>query len=419
MRIAPSDVFVPGKFPIKESNVYADRGTPQSDTRVALTRGFVPLVFGGYGVGKSSMVMRVAQDFTGNHTIVYIENVFGKSLSSIFERILEEIGYEVISSRSSRNDSSSAAQVGAEVSGSAFWVLTAKLKSALTNTRSEGESVEHELVVKSPTESKMLDLCEEHHILLVVDELHRADKAFSEQFSAFLKAYANRNCSKFKIALLGTENEASRLVINDPGTDRLIEEVALQTLSDKEADEIIKTGFGRLDLTIETEVTQSLKALSVGSPFVLQFLCLEVAEACWRRSNTCPTADDVENALKTYARRKAQRLIREYRAAIETVGDKRYRKQILSVMANSEDEYVTMEYLVDEVSSKLGESIPSTALSGPLRALKTDKFGRILRDVENPAGGGRLANYSGFTDPAMKSVIRMIEIAGSNLVDEV
>jgi hypothetical protein len=84
-------------------------------------------------------------------------------------------------------------------------------------------------------------------------------------------------------------------------------------------------------------------------------------------------------------------------------------------MANSEDEYVTMEYLVEQVSNALGENVPSTALSGPLRQLKTDKNGKILRDVENPAGGGRLANYSGFTDPAMKSIIRMVEIAPNEM----
>ena len=92
--IKPSDVFVPGKFPIEQSNVYADRGTPQADVRTALERAYVPLVFGGYGVGKSSMVVRVAQDFSSTHQVVYVENVYRKSFSAIFERILEELGPE-------------------------------------------------------------------------------------------------------------------------------------------------------------------------------------------------------------------------------------------------------------------------------------------------------------------------------------
>ena len=89
---------------------------------------------------------------------------------------------------------------------------------------------------------------------------------------------------------------------------------------------------------IPNEVRDDLVRYSVGSPFVLQFLCLEAAEASDREARRAVTATDVEDALKTYGRRKAQRLIREYRAAIETTGEKRYRKQILVAMANSEDE---------------------------------------------------------------------------------
>jgi hypothetical protein len=197
----------------------------------------------------------------------------------------------------------------------------------------------------------------------------------------------------------------------DPGTDRLLEEISLPPLSTSEAQEVILTGFPRLGIEICDEVRDDLVQYSVGSPFVLQFLCLEVAEASYREASRAVTRDDVKNALKTYGRRKAQRLIREYRAAIETTGEKRYRRQILLAMANSEDEYVTMEYLVEKISSALNEDVPATALSGPLRRLKTKKYGAILRDVSNPAGGGRLANYSGFSDPAMKAIIRMVETA--------
>lgn len=409
--IKPSDVFVPGKFPIEESNVYADRGTPQADVRTALSRAYVPLVFGGYGVGKSSMVVKVAHNFSNTHKIVYVENVYGKSFSAIFERILEELGYEVTVQRTSGTGSMTATNAEGEISGNAFYVLAAKLKTGITRQRRASEEEVRELMVRSPTESKLIDICDENSILLLVDELHRASEQFSNDLTAFLKSYANRNCNEFRIALIGTENEASRLVISDPGTDRVLEEISLTTLSDSEAEDIVTTGFERLGMQVNDEVVNSLKTYSVGSPFVLQFLCLEVAENCQNRSQNVPTIDDVKTALATYARRKAQRLIREYRATIETVGEKRYRKQILTAMANSDDEYVTMEYLVDQVSAALGETVPSTALSGPLRQLKTEKFGKILRDVENPAGGGRLANYSGFTDPAMKSIIRMVEVA--------
>ena len=409
--LVPKDVFVPGRFPIEEANAYADRGTPQQDTLNALEKGYVPLVFGGYGVGKSSMVARVAQEFKGASTLVYVETVYGKSINAIFQQVLEAIGYEVTVQRTKAATNGTTATVGSEVESGLFQVFKAKLKGDLSKNREEQHSEVVELVVSSPTESKIIDICEEHSILLVLDELHRASDGFTQDLSAFLKAYANRNCRAFRIALLGTENEASRLVISDPGTDRLLEEVSLPPMSSSEAREVISTGFGRLGIEIPSSVRDDLVKYSVGSPFVLQYLCLEISEASAKDGFRAVTSADVEAGLGTYARRKAQRLIREYRAAIETTGDKRYRKQVLVAMANSPDEYVTMEYLVENISEALGEEVPATALSGPLRALKTEKYGNILRDVENPAGGGRLANYSGFTDPAMKSIIRMVETA--------
>ncbi|WP_028571206.1 P-loop NTPase fold protein [Desulfonatronum lacustre] len=407
--LKPGDVFVPGQFPIEESNAYADRGTPQKDTATALRRGYVPLVYGGYGVGKSSMVARVAKSFEHENKLVYVETVYAKSLDAIFKQVLEALGYEVTVQRTTQNNNKTTSSVGTEVEGGVFQVLKAKVKGGLSKSREDNQTIVNELVVTSPTESKIIDVCEENGILLIIDELHRADQSLTNDLSAFLKAYANKNCKKFKIALLGTENEASRLVISDPGTDRLLEEISLPPLSALEAEEIISTGFPRLEIAVSQEVKDDLVKYSVGSPFVLQFLCLEVSEASEEESKRPIRYEDIEVALKNYARRKAQRLIREYRAAIETSGDKRYRKQILLAMANSDDEYVTMEFLVEEISKSLGESVPATALSGPLRALKTEKYGSILRDVENPAGGGRLSNYSGFSDPAMKAIIRMVE----------
>lgn len=409
--LKPSDVFVPGEFPIKKENAYADRGRPQRDTHAALMRGYVPLVFGGYGVGKSSMVARVAQDFRDSNVLVYVETVYAKSLDSIFKQVLEKLGYEVTVQRTHATKAGITAAASTEVAGDFFQVLKAKLTGSLSANHENGKTETIELLVSSPTESKIIDICEQNGILLVIDELHRATQALTNDLSAFLKAYANKGCKKFKIALLGTENEASRLVISDPGTDRILEEVPLPPLTEVEAREIITTGFPRLAIGIDEHVCNSLIKYSVGSPFVLQFICLEVADTSDREERRAVTDKDVEVALETYARRKAQRLIRQYRAAIETTGEKRYRRQILLAMANSKDEYVTMEHLVENISQTLGVAVPATALSGPLRALKTVKYGSILRDVDNPAGGGRLANYSGFSDPAMKAIIRMVETA--------
>ncbi len=110
-------------------------------------------------------------------------------------------------------------------------------------------------------------------------------------------------------------------------------------------------------------------------------------------------------------------MINSYKIAIETTGEKRYRKQILHAMAHIEDDYVTMDQLVALVSLQLGSDIPSTALSGPLRDLKSSECGNIITDINAPGGILRAYNYSSFSDPAMKSVIRLLEQINSNTAD--
>lgn len=103
----PSDVFVPGRFPIEQHNVYADRGEPQRLVDQAWRRGFVPVIYGSYGTGKSSLARFCSKAVEEQGRLVYIESVYGKSLAGIFERVLDQVTIETTSNqregRRSRN----------------------------------------------------------------------------------------------------------------------------------------------------------------------------------------------------------------------------------------------------------------------------------------------------------------------------
>ena len=107
--------------------------------------------------------------------------------------------------------------------------------------------------------------------------------------------------------------------------------------------------------------------------------------------------------------------MQRYMSAIETTGPVRYRKQILRAMAESPNDFVTMDELVGRIAGYIGVVPPSsTTLSGPLQQLKQARFGEILRDVDRPAEeAGRVYNLTAFKDPRMKAFIRAI-----NAVDE-
>jgi hypothetical protein len=248
-------------------------------------------------------------------------------------------------------------------------------------------------------------VCENHGLALLLDEMHHASAAFVDDLSVFLKAASNKPCKHFRTVILGTASDSSRLVNREKGIDRLIQEIELGRMTAAEAQQVVTVGMERLKIKIGEHLVDRLVALSVGSPALVQYLSLEVAEEAFRRNPRSVDDGDLERAVTNYLRKKAKRLDDEYVKAIETVGEKRYRKQILIAMATLDDDYVTMDSLVTQVSSQLDENVPSTALSGPLRKLKDDY--QLLKDVERQEGGARVFNYTRFADPMMKTFIRM------------
>lgn len=404
--LTPNDVFTPGQIPIRPTNVYAARGEAENLFRKSLARGMIPVIYGEYGVGKTSMARHVTRDADEENRLVNIESVADKSLQDVFTRCLEKLGYSVITKRIEGSGTARSHEQSAQADANAGW-LKALIASKRTKTATSSQQIEEEFVVTSPTDSRIVEICERAGVILLLDELHRANSEFNSDLSKFLKIFGNASCRRFRIVLLGTSSDASRLVSSDPGIDRLLQEVHLKAMTPEESEYVVSRGMADLAIAISDEVRNRLVRTCVGSPSILQYLSLETAEAAFGMDPRVAKLEDVEVALRSFVETKEARLNKSYVAAIESVGDIRYRKQILRAMAECEEEYVTMEMIRTRVSGYVGREIQSTALSGPLRSLKEDQFGSVLSDVERPDGAGRLANYTTFKDPALKAFIRL------------
>ena len=404
----PHDVFTPGKLPIRPTNVYAARGKAEELFTKALNRGLIPVVFGEYGVGKTSMARYVLREKDSKGKLINIESIADKSMTDVFSRCLEKLGYTVTSKMVSGATGMSAHEqaMSAEI-GVGGWAK-GLFASKRTTTNGSNSSKEETLVVTSPTDSKLIEVCEEAGVVLLIDELHRATPEFSSDLAKFIKSYGNANCQHFKLVLLGTSADASRLVSSDPGIDRLLQEINLPSMNEAESTFVVQKGMSDLAIKIDSIAEQSLVRTSVGSPSILQYLSLEVAEVAFVRTPRKADIVDVQVALTTFVETKEARLNKSYLAAVESVGEFKYRKQILRAMAECDQEYVTMEMIRTRVATYLEKEISSTALSGPLRDLKGERYGSVLSDVERPDDvEARLQNYTAFKDPGLKAFIRL------------
>jgi GTPase SAR1 family protein len=353
----------------------------------------VPLIYGEFGVGKTSMVRRLLGD---SRSVLYVPTASGKTMTSIFGIALERLDYETTTKHTE----------GREVGGSGgLDVIVAKAGASAT-VRHESE---RQLVVQTPTDQKVLEVLARAGITLIVDEMHRATARFRDEIADFIKA-ANGMSQDFpKVVLVGTTSDPELLVSRDPGIDRIVKEIQVRPLTRDEAEYIIRQGFKKLGILISGELVDKIVRTAAGAPNIVQSLCLDMADASKRNNRTFVLSGDFSTAINGYvSQAHNQRLVERYMRAIETTGAKRYRKQILHAMAKLEKDLVPLDDIRAGVSAQLGEDVPSESLSGPLKDLKDDRYGKLLKDVDRKEGD-RVFNLSRFSDPTMKYFIRFLE----------
>jgi hypothetical protein len=397
--LRPTDVFTPNRFPLEENNVYAARADAERNLMQALDRNQIPVIYGEYGVGKTTLVKKFFARDEYEGRFVHLLSPAGKNLDDVAKVVLEALRYSVDISSEQRTGSTIEASAEAGV----FGTLKAKLRGDITESR----TTRRELVVRAPTDQGLLDVMADARVILAMDEMHKASDGFRLQLAEMLKATANLGRGYPKVVVLGTTADASDLVRQDEGIDRLVREVRVEPMTDTEATFVVTDGMAKLGLKVSDERVERIVRTAAGAPALLQEICLDVAERAVDGGASAITDELINESIRTFLLNSQARLTQRYMSAIETFGPKRYRKQVLRAMAESPNDFVTMEELTTSISIYLAETVPATALSGPLQVLKQEDYGEILRDVERPsADGSRVYNLNAFKDPRMKAFIR-------------
>ncbi len=392
-----ADVFTPNRFPVEEHHAYAAREEADAALVRALDRSQVPLIYGEFGVGKTTLVKRFFRNEEAEGRFVHFLSPANKTFDEVAKVVLEHLDYAVEVS-----GDVTAVRTGEDaIEAGLFSVLRASSKSGAESA----ETTRHEFVVTTPTDQGLLRAMADDRVILAVDEMHKADDAFRAQLAEFIKAVSNLGEGFPKVIVLGTTLDASRLVAHDPGIDRLIAEVRVRPMTDDEARTVVLSGMGRLEIPIDAARVERIVRTAAGAPALVQEVCLDVAERADAERRAVEDSD-IDEAIKLFLLNSQARLTAKYMAAIETMGPLRYRKQILRAMSESTSDFVTMEELTSSISAFVGSDVQATALSGPLRVLKSEGYGSILMDVERPAGEGRVHNLTAFDDPRMKAFIR-------------
>src|SRR6266516_1018425 len=101
--LQPSDVFTPNQFPVEEYNVYAAREVAERSLRRAVARTEVPVIYGEYGVGKTTLMKRFFLDDERAGRLIHVLTPAGKNMDDVARIILEQLNYSVEVSGESRD----------------------------------------------------------------------------------------------------------------------------------------------------------------------------------------------------------------------------------------------------------------------------------------------------------------------------
>lgn len=390
----PHEVFTPGVPPLEKNNIYVNRATAERKLGRLIQRRHIPVIWGDYGVGKTSLVRRFFATEAKAGKEIYFGSTAGVELSDIFREILQHLSYTVETSRVVTNETSKS--------------LGVSLKAAkMSKDRKSGSAATHELVVTSPTDNSISQLASKAELIIILDEMHRASDSLRASLADWIKSTRAAN-SNFSLAIVGTTADVQSLVSFDEGINRHVKELHVEPMTDTEARKVVTEGFSKLKMTLPPTVRETLVSAAGGAPSVIQAFCLDAAESAIEGGRQSVATEDLRYAVDRYLEENEDRLLQKYMAAIETTGSKRLRKQVLHAVADSSHNIVTMEDIAAGVSRALGEPTPSTSLSGPLRALKSEEYGRILRDVTRSSSDNRVHNLSAFSDPIMKSFVKLM-----------
>ncbi|WP_149029373.1 ATP-binding protein [Corynebacterium halotolerans] len=408
----PEDVFTPSNPPTGENNIYVSRLNIENKLRRAL-KSRVPIVFGNYGVGKTTLCIKVLESAYAEEIIVRITDPSAMEMGSLFKRGFEEIGYEVTvnrtESRASGIDIGASAQ--AQVSNPLFNLFNLGGSLSIKKADSAEEGVTKKLLVDEPTDFKAIEIFRDNKVIFFIDELHMSTEEFRWDLSRLIKSVSDLSFQYPKFIFSGTANDPSSLAQSNQGIDRILEEVPVPPLAEGEGKSLLSEGFNKLQIRIDDKAIEQVVRVSGGAPSLIHSIGIALAYIAEDRGERIIKREDVSTALEVVIKEGShERMTDRYKKAANHTGARKYRTQILHAMASAEEAQVETGWLAEEISRRLGEKVEMQAISGPLRELKSEEYGGILADA-SAADGSKLHNQSMFKQPQMKSFVQFLENA--------
>lgn len=366
--------------------MYAPRDA-ETAIRGAMLLQRTPILFGDFGVGKTSTIWKIALEGAPEWETFYFEATSHKEFSDFIRRFLETQNFTVTKHMN---------ETTGEAGGSFLSLL------ALKGQHKEQQI--NEMLVSSPTDDRVLDIINERPRFLIIDELHKASDHFKECLADFMKSIVNRDLRNVRLAIVGTVHQPSELVKYDEGVRRIVQEVRIPPMNERESKYLIREGMDRCELTIDNTIVHRIAELSGGSPSLIHELCLSCANQAIAAKSEHVTSVFVDLAVEELLKGRYNQHYDLWMRVAERTGEIRWRKQILFAMALLGSEIVATEDLSAKLSELVNRTVRSANYTAQMKELQ-EKY-KVISKVTRKHGTEHALWR--FRDPSFRNFISVV-----------
>lgn len=254
----------------------------------------------------------------GQHAILYGERGVGKtSLANVLKHFLSDLGgglptSVIVNCDETVNFSSLWHQIAKEIA----LVSSKEVIGFNSDTRDEPFSLDEMLPDNvTPSDIRYLFQRVSIPVIIIIDEMDRINDRKTTTLLADTAKTLSDHSVNATLVFVGVADSVDGLISEHKSIERALVQTRMQRMSGSELLEIIHTGFGSLDMTIDEEAKQKIVSLSQGLPHFTHLLGLHSAQTAVLEGRNNVTNEDVQKAIEQSVNKAHQSIISAYHDA--------------------------------------------------------------------------------------------------------
>lgn len=296
------EIFTPDEYP-EHTYVEREHGTHEEDLKFRLSGSATIISMSGPSKsGKTMLLNNVIEKLDYDHVFIHGSNV--NSTSSLWQKTLDQLdapkNTEV--TESTQDETEKQGNAGVNVPG---------VNAGASGTKRNQESTQNTVQHGRKGLKQVIELIDKDEFVLYIDDAHYIDEEKYPSISEGIKDAYERGMS---VCVSFIPYRSDDLTRANPDLSGRIESIELSYWEDDDLEEIGEKGFKKLNRFPSKLILKNLARESVGSPHLMQRLCLELCKESdlhQKKEEMNPLNADNEN-LRNVFRSVANNFYKDY-----------------------------------------------------------------------------------------------------------